>query len=391
MEPEGVTVATLETPDGLMAALDATRPAALLMDVNLGGHDGIALTRGLRQDAAWRDLPIVLFSGDTDAARREAAYAAGADDFLAKPIVADELRRRLLAQLEARRRTRLGEACHPGTGLALPSRTVREAARGLEAAAARGAPAVLAVVRAAGDAPRGGRAAAWLQELERLGHALREPGGTVGMLEDDALLVVAPGDAATLARRLEDLAAERGTDAPAWHAGLAALDAGHRTLDALRRGADEAHAAAAAAGEVAHIWRPGDDGVPPDVVVIEDDRALADMVTFALRSAGFTHRAFADGREALDALLAMRTGGRRVVVICDVDLPGLDGHALHERIRTARPGAFLFVFASSHASEAEQLRALGAGALDWLTKPLSVRVLVAKARHWVAIAAAGRA
>ena len=56
--------------------------------------------------------------------------------------------------------------------------------------------------------------------------------------------------------------------------------------------------------------------------------------------------------------------------------------AIGERLREERPGEFLVVFISVQASEADQLRALRAGALDFLPKPLSFRVLLAKVAAW---------
>lgn len=125
--------------------------------------------------------------------------------------------------------------------------------------------------------------------------------------------------------------------------------------------------------------------ITPDVIVIEDDGPLQEMILYALRSVGLTARAFGDGPRALEALLAMPapTDGRRPLVLLDVDLPGIDGHSLHERLRVQRPGAFGFVFQTVHGGEAEQVRALTNGALDYVVKPLNLRVLLAKIPMWI--------
>jgi CheY-like chemotaxis protein/HPt (histidine-containing phosphotransfer) domain-containing protein len=127
----------------------------------------------------------------------------------------------------------------------------------------------------------------------------------------------------------------------------------------------------------------------PDVVLVEDDTALADMVVYALRSAGYHVEAYANGPDALARLMQIQPPhGRRPLVLLDVDLPGLDGHSLHEQLRIERPGAFGVVFQTVHAGEVEQIRALHGGAIDYVIKPLNLRVLLAKMPTWLRQAAA---
>ncbi len=123
----------------------------------------------------------------------------------------------------------------------------------------------------------------------------------------------------------------------------------------------------------------------PDVIVIEDDGPLQEMLLYALRSGGFTTCAYSTGPQALDALLAMPVpaDGRRPLILLDVDLPGIDGHSLHERLRVQRPGVFGVVFQTVHSGESEQVRALTNGALDYIVKPLNLRVLLAKIPTWI--------
>jgi CheY-like chemotaxis protein len=121
----------------------------------------------------------------------------------------------------------------------------------------------------------------------------------------------------------------------------------------------------------------------PDVIVVEDDPSLADMLSYALGTTGYSFRHYANGPAALEALLVLDTAGRCPLVLLDVDLPGLDGVSLHERLRAKRPGVFAVVFMTVHAAEAEQIRAYRAGAMDYLVKPVNMRVLVAKLPSWI--------
>jgi DNA-binding response OmpR family regulator len=115
------------------------------------------------------------------------------------------------------------------------------------------------------------------------------------------------------------------------------------------------------------------------------------MLDFALDQVRLPHVLYTSGTAALKALLAMPATGIPPIVVLDVDLPGVDGHAILERLGVERPDTFLIVVLSSHADESVQVRSLLAGALDHLAKPFNVRVLVAKLQRWHTIAATHRA
>lgn len=128
----------------------------------------------------------------------------------------------------------------------------------------------------------------------------------------------------------------------------------------------------------------------PALVVATADPSLARMLGFALEQVRLTHDLYTSGTEVLQALLAMPATTSPPLVVLDVDLPGVDGHAILERLGVERPNAFLIVVLSSHADESVQVRSLLAGALDHLAKPFNVRVLVAKLQRWTALSASVR-
>lgn len=157
----------------------------------------------------------------------------------------------------------------------------------------------------------------------------------------------------------------------------------------LRPAAQNPREATPREGKHAEASRPQAAGRTPDVIFVEDDPSLAEMLRYALHATGYSHQHYATGTDALDALLALQTGPTRPLVLLDVDLPGLDGFSLYERLRAARPNAFAVVFFTVHAAEAEQLRAYRAGVIDYVTKPVNMRILMAKIPSWLARAAAG--
>jgi FixJ family two-component response regulator len=121
------------------------------------------------------------------------------------------------------------------------------------------------------------------------------------------------------------------------------------------------------------------------IIVATADPSLTRMLAFALEQARLPHVEFQSGTVLLRELLAMPVTPHPTILVLDVDLPGVDGHAILERLGVERPDTFLIVVLSSHADESVQVRSLLAGALDHLAKPFNVRVLMAKLLRWTTI------
>ena len=389
-ERQGMFVESRPDAMEIVATLEAVRPALLLLDINLPGVNGLVVTRELRRDERFTELPIVLVSASTDVETRTAAFVAGADDFQSKPIVAEELLRRIDRLLEIGRQRQLARGIHPATGLPMAGRAIRVIEERLTTAAARAESVTLAILRPH-EPPDGlHRSALWHREVRMIAAALATDGAISGFRDDLSLMVFLPMPSREAIGRIEPFAEASRSDAVPWSVGLAELRPGaDPSATRLARLAEEAWMVARQRGELAHRWDETDTGIAPDVIVVEDDAALADLITFALASRGLTHVVYGTGPSALEGLRAMQARGRNPILLLDVDLPGLDGFSLYEQLRVERPGLFRAVFISVHSSEADQLRALRAGALDYLAKPLSLRLLMAKLTSWRASGAAG--
>jgi DNA-binding response OmpR family regulator len=386
LQQDGFRVVARESAEDFMTVIHDANPLLLVCDVDLPHSSGVMLARTVRATPEFADLPILMLTGHSDADTRTAAFAAGADDYMIKPIVPAEFRQRVGRLLETRRQRRETGGLHEATGLALRARTMREIEALLRTLGERSAS--VCVVRPAEQLYGAEKEARWYAESARIARVVRATGGFAGLLDTAAVGGVLAVPAQEALALFAALLGEAPTGAPAWHAGIAAADAARtQTPRALIDSAEAACLAARETGILARLWDPDDFDVAPDVIVVEDDDALAEMEMFALEAHGLSHRRFATGPAALEALVRMRAHGRRPIVLLDVDLPGLDGHSLHERLRVERPNAFDVVFVSVHSSEAEQLRALQAGALDYITKPVRMRVLMAKIDSWRARAA----
>ena len=110
----------------------------------------------------------------------------------------------------------------------------------------------------------------------------------------------------------------------------------------------------------------------PLVLVIDDEEVLAGMIAQYLERAGFATRLAADGPTGLR--LARETDPD--VIVLDLGLPGLDGVELCRQVRTFSD--CYIVMATARADEVDTLVGLSVGADDYVTKPFSVRELVAR-------------
>src|SRR5215470_750253 len=91
-------------PDGGSALVmaRALRPDAIVMDLAMPGIDGITATRHLKADPRTRDIPVVILTGFGYRAIEQGALESGADLFLTKPCLPEDLEQEVL-RLIARR------------------------------------------------------------------------------------------------------------------------------------------------------------------------------------------------------------------------------------------------------------------------------------------------
>jgi len=104
---EGMIVHTLKDPLHVIEKLEAVRPDVLILDVLMPGLSGYDVCRLLRGTEQWRHLPILFLTSKNTAEGKAAAFHAGADDFLSKPVLTEELTARVMTQIERVRVARL--------------------------------------------------------------------------------------------------------------------------------------------------------------------------------------------------------------------------------------------------------------------------------------------
>ena len=107
---EGVRVLLAESGAAAREVLARTSPDLVLLDVMMPGEDGFTVCASLRANPAWRDIPVIFLTAIDAAEQKVRAFAAGAVDYVTKPVHVPELVARVRVQLELRAARRTLEA-----------------------------------------------------------------------------------------------------------------------------------------------------------------------------------------------------------------------------------------------------------------------------------------
>jgi len=121
------------------------------------------------------------------------------------------------------------------------------------------------------------------------------------------------------------------------------------------------------------------------VLLIEDDREIAEVVALTLKDQGLQVERAADGRTGLEKALA----GAYALIILDLRLPRLDGFTICRRIREGNPVTPILML-TARAEEQDRVRGLELGADDYLGKPFGIRELAARVKALLRRAGAAR-
>jgi two-component system response regulator ChvI len=116
----------------------------------------------------------------------------------------------------------------------------------------------------------------------------------------------------------------------------------------------------------------------PVIALVDDDRNILTSVSISLQAEGFVTRLYTDGATALKAL----ADNPADLGVFDIKMPGMDGLQLLAALRGGGGAAGLMpvIFLTSKDEEQDEAQGLAAGADDYIAKPFSQRLLVARIR-----------
>jgi two-component system response regulator ChvI len=110
------------------------------------------------------------------------------------------------------------------------------------------------------------------------------------------------------------------------------------------------------------------------IALVDDDRNILTSLSVALQSEGFVTRLYSDGETALKAM----SENPPDLALLDIKMPRMDGMELLRRLR--EKGDFPVIFLTSKDEELDEALGLAMGADDYIVKPFSQRLLIARIR-----------
>ena len=112
------------------------------------------------------------------------------------------------------------------------------------------------------------------------------------------------------------------------------------------------------------------------ILIVDDEQDLCEILLYNLRAAGFQAEAAYSGEEAME-----KEPSQYDLLILDVMMPGISGFELAERLKSEpRTNKLPIIFLTAKDTEDDTLQGFGLGADDYVTKPFSVREVVARVK-----------
>ncbi len=401
----GTVVEAHEHGEAVWNAVTQLRPELCVIDDAGGGGPALHVPHAMRREWDVAPTSIVLLTAGSDEATVARATAAGVDDWLPAQATAALLTTVARNRLERATTQRLAADLDPATRLP----HLRSVMATLErmVAIARRYNHALALVVVEVDGIRERRAARDDETIERLSQLLGRrlarafraedlvahaaPGRFVvaafGMKSDDGVQRMAE-----MLESFREQVVEGADHVPvgaSFSVGIAQIRLDGPDSATLLRVAEAALATAqqhggnrieaASRGEGSRIeWTA-------DALVIDADAPFAALVEHALETRGHRVRTIGDGREALELLTHPESPVRARLLVLELGLPGLDGLTLLGQL--AEAGVLKIskaVVVTTRSVEAEMIKAMELGATDYITKPVSLPVLMRRLRSALA-------
>ena len=309
LDPSGAQIIGVSQPLEFWNTLEDNAPDLVILDVDMPEASGIELCRAIRGDPRWSGLPVVFLTSHQDPETVHQLFLAGADDYVTKPLVGDEMVTRVLKRLERTRLLRSSGETDALTGLSNRQQSSRSLDQLLGLAQLHSQFFCLGVVDVDSLAevnqghghPAGDKV---LRRLAQFLHGIFRSEDVVGRWEGPQFVVGMYGmtkedGVERLSQLLESMRREVFTDTGgiqyqvSCSAGVAEYPANGIDLPALSRSAHQALTQAKSQGPNLVLpagWLPGQKALAQkvDVLLVDDDETLASLLLHALENRGYT-------------------------------------------------------------------------------------------------------
>jgi DNA-binding response OmpR family regulator len=379
----GCNVVSVPSMTSLEETVDVVQPDLLLAEMGAPMESQLALLERLRLKPELRQMPVVAIAAHAAMAHQLVGHKELVDEVVLKRTLGDQIRATVLHLM----RRKHGESIvdlDVSTGALGHEAFLALGARTLAQADVRGTRLGLASIEVNTDelAKRIGHGAADLM-LKAIYHRIRDTFDaatvTIGRLDNGCFALIAEDeDVVSLRGRLHSCIGAF-TPSVRINVGAVAYD-GDSSFKQLLAGSMRDASEPSRDVDV----RASAGAAAQPVYIVEDDDVLRTLLTEQLSRAGFQCRGYGNGSEALDALLDEARADERPVVLLDLDIPGLDGLSLLERLRHGRPDVYRTVIMTADETERSELEGLRAGAHDYVVKPVKIPVMVERIRRLMA-------
>jgi two-component system alkaline phosphatase synthesis response regulator PhoP len=121
--------------------------------------------------------------------------------------------------------------------------------------------------------------------------------------------------------------------------------------------------------------------MPKTVLVVDDEKDIVDLLTYNLKKEGYNVLTAYNGKQALEQVQYKADGSIPDVVVLDVMMPEYDGWEVCKRLKQKTATASIpVIFLTAKSSEVDEVLGLELGADDYISKPISIRKLLARIR-----------
>ena len=116
------------------------------------------------------------------------------------------------------------------------------------------------------------------------------------------------------------------------------------------------------------------------ILIVDDSASMRQLVTFALKDAGYDVIAAVDGKDALSKL----NGAKVEMVVTDLNMPNMDGIELIRELRTKQACKFTpVVMLTTESQDSKKKEGRAAGASGWIVKPFTPEKLIGVIKKFV--------